>query len=218
MSKTSFILEKLNFNSTKDIIDAGIVMLANQKQTPSIHNFKEKLFSPMTQIVIKNQTLLTPLIEEAANKLKGVINNNSQFQNGLYKLVVNDQTIGIFGFKIDEVKDGKIFSCSSSSFIHPDHLQKGKLFGSQATASYYKDVLLKNTNEFHKDAKFEIPFLNDNITSVKFQQSLGLDKVSKVEKVDKNISVARGKMTDFINSAQNFVNKMEQSKIIKPRL
>jgi hypothetical protein len=84
--------------------------------------------------------------------------------------------------------------------------------------NYINGDIEKNTNEFHKDAKFEIPFLNDNITSVKFQQSLGLDKVSKVEKVDKNISVARGKMTDFINSAQNFVNKMEQSKIIKPRL
>jgi hypothetical protein len=215
MQKTALKLQKLDFNSTKDLIDVGVVMLANQDKAPSIDQLKKQLSSTATNLLIKYATL--GMIQSEAEKIKEVVDNNSQFKNGLYTLIANDKVVGIFGLKIDKVENGKISHCSLSSFILPANSYQEKLLmrgvGSEATKIYYKDVLLTNTQEFNPKATFEVQFMKKNPYSLAFQKSLGLDKVTKIESIDKDLSVAKGQITGFIESAKSFINKMNSPKL-----
>jgi hypothetical protein len=229
-------IEKFNINNTRDIIDVGLLLLTHKEVVPTLHRLKKKsendkeLYSRLqnyTQIaqIMDGKTLrnhIDPIVRQYFIKEQIA----GSFKNGLYivRNPNNNDFIGMFGLKVEEVKHQKIQQVSLNSFIDPintnvsqetKELKKG--LGMDAARKYFADVLLKNIHEFNPEATFFVDFLKTNNAVISYMKHLRLYDKDKLTNLEYGIDKISGSMKDFIKVANLCVNDIPQN-IVRSKL
>ena len=197
----------------------SIPFIGNEKVKSGVDELQTYLKGKITSLETRKdieKEFGKPIVQ-TAYKLYQFTNRNNKFRNGLYKVIQNNEVIGMFGIYIDKINpEGKIQHFNLNSFLKPATTQVEKLqsqgLGNKVTIEFYK-ILLDNQHEFAKDCTFDVKFVKTNKIIDGFQKKLGLYDITDRSSLSTSLDIIKGNASDFIHKAQQFVARSSEPKL-----
>ena len=180
-NKQKLVLRKIDF--AKDGLNIAKTLIEWKDVVPSMVNFfankKEAMETFSLVFDIAKGTSGKALVKLAEKKLEAEQEKN-KFENGLY-VVENSETgeyAGLFGLKVEEVKNGKIQAVSLDSFWKGGVSKETQLLQKTGAVDiankYFSNVLFPNIKEYHPDATAFVKYLESNKPVRGYMNRLGL--------------------------------------------